>query len=287
MLAIRKSIQFVKDNKARMFWLWMAYQAIKGSLTLTLIWIPLFLLWKRNGGLETFWPDWGSFILANLAFVGSHIALLLPAVKASLINRVGRTAFWTLFTLVSISSFAFALYTALLAPRDVVWAISLWHVAVTIALTVLSVFFLVFGILSPNALSISIRPAAFEPNAPGFLRITRHPILWAIVFWAIGHIISNGEASLIVFFGLQAVFSLVGMTMLDKRQKRLRGEECWKEVSQSTGFFPNPLRLRLSFKDGAIKRPWRAALIAGLLFVALIVIHPFLFGVSPLSWLMS
>ena len=29
----------------RAFWIWIAYQSIKGTLTLLLIWIPLFLLW--------------------------------------------------------------------------------------------------------------------------------------------------------------------------------------------------------------------------------------------------
>lgn len=29
----------------RAFWMWVAYQSIKGTLTLLLIWIPLFLLW--------------------------------------------------------------------------------------------------------------------------------------------------------------------------------------------------------------------------------------------------
>lgn len=34
-----------KPNKKKMFWAWIAYQSIKGTLTLSFIWIPVFYLW--------------------------------------------------------------------------------------------------------------------------------------------------------------------------------------------------------------------------------------------------
>jgi len=34
-----------KPNKKKMFWAWIAYQSIKGTLTLSLIWVPIFYLW--------------------------------------------------------------------------------------------------------------------------------------------------------------------------------------------------------------------------------------------------
>lgn len=42
---IRSGISFLNANKKRFFWAWVAYQAVKGSITLSLIWIPLFLAW--------------------------------------------------------------------------------------------------------------------------------------------------------------------------------------------------------------------------------------------------
>lgn len=39
-----------RKEGGRLFWVWVAYQAIKGMLTLTLIWIPLFLVWLRSNG---------------------------------------------------------------------------------------------------------------------------------------------------------------------------------------------------------------------------------------------
>ncbi len=39
--------KFKKPGK-NMFWAWIAYQSIKGTLTLSFIWIPLFYIWYTN-----------------------------------------------------------------------------------------------------------------------------------------------------------------------------------------------------------------------------------------------
>ncbi len=46
----RRAIAYLKIHKKELFWVWIAYQSIKGMATLTLIWIPLYLVWKKSGG---------------------------------------------------------------------------------------------------------------------------------------------------------------------------------------------------------------------------------------------
>ncbi|MEM9939772.1 MAG: hypothetical protein AAFZ91_12925 [Pseudomonadota bacterium] len=46
----RAGIRWLNANKKRFFWWWVGYQAIKGVITLSLIWIPLLLLWLRSRG---------------------------------------------------------------------------------------------------------------------------------------------------------------------------------------------------------------------------------------------
>ena len=46
----RRAVAYLKAHKKELFWVWIAYQSIKGMATLTLIWIPLYLVWKKNGG---------------------------------------------------------------------------------------------------------------------------------------------------------------------------------------------------------------------------------------------
>jgi len=47
---LRTGIRWLNANKKRFFWWWVGYQAVKGLLTLSLIWIPLLLLWLRSRG---------------------------------------------------------------------------------------------------------------------------------------------------------------------------------------------------------------------------------------------
>ncbi len=46
---IRNGIAYLKANKKRLFWYWIAYQSIKGMITLSIIWIPLLLVWLNKG----------------------------------------------------------------------------------------------------------------------------------------------------------------------------------------------------------------------------------------------
>ncbi len=39
-----KALKFKKPAK-NLFWAWIAYQTVKGTLTTSLIWIPLFWAW--------------------------------------------------------------------------------------------------------------------------------------------------------------------------------------------------------------------------------------------------
>lgn len=45
---LRAGIKWLNANKKRFFWWWIGYQAIKGAITLTLIWIPIALIWWRG-----------------------------------------------------------------------------------------------------------------------------------------------------------------------------------------------------------------------------------------------
>jgi hypothetical protein len=39
---------FFKKPAKNLFWTWIAYQTVKGTLTLSLIWIPLLYTWLHS-----------------------------------------------------------------------------------------------------------------------------------------------------------------------------------------------------------------------------------------------
>lgn len=94
-------------------------------------------------------------------------------------------------------------------------------------------------------------------NMPGNVkRFTRHPMLWGLVTWAVAHLLANGDLAGVVFFASLGIFGLLAMLSAN-----LRGA-----VKQSK-------KLPLT-KDLLI-------IVAGtVVYVIIILLHPYLFGVD-------
>ena len=43
--APRQALKTISARKKELFWVWIAYQSVKGLITTSLIWVPLILLW--------------------------------------------------------------------------------------------------------------------------------------------------------------------------------------------------------------------------------------------------
>ena len=59
-----------------------------------------------------------------------------------------------------------------------------------------------FMVKNPTNVGMSIDSSEQAVEmAKGVTRITRHPLQWAIILWAIGHIVANGDYVSVIFFG--------------------------------------------------------------------------------------
>ena len=47
-MTLWRSIRKREGVGKKLFWVWIAYQSIKGVITLSLIWVPLFLVWRQG-----------------------------------------------------------------------------------------------------------------------------------------------------------------------------------------------------------------------------------------------
>jgi uncharacterized membrane protein len=136
---------------------------------------------------------------------------------------------------------------------------------------------LALGIGIPNPFSIGgAGSARFDPARPGVLALTRHPVLAAIVLWAGAHVPPNGDIATASLFGAFAAMGVLGMRALDARRRRAWGEARWRRMTQATGTW----RIGGSGLTGA-SIVMRAALGLGG-WLLLLVLHPILFGASPL-----
>lgn len=100
-------------------------------------------------------------------------------------------------------------------------------------------------------------PAAYLP--PGLIKATlRHPMVTAIILWALGHLLANGDLASLLLFGSFLVYGLVDRVA----------------VIQRTG----PVPAKLSSRSDLI-----AILVGAGAFGVMLWLHPLLFGVSPLG----
>jgi uncharacterized membrane protein len=115
----------------------------------------------------------------------------------------------------------------------------------------------------------------------GMLRVTRHPFLWGVALWAIGHLIVKGDAASIVLFGSLLALALFGTVSIDAKRRRALGA-AWDAFAAQTSNLPFAAiaagRQRLDLREIGW---WRIAL-AVVVWAVLAWAHPYLFGVRAL-----
>ena len=226
---------------------------------------------------------WAELTAAFGAFLVSHIVPARPPMRGWLRSALGPAGYLTLYSAVSLAMLGWLIVAAGRAPYVELWAFAPWQLWVpNIAMPVACVL-AALGAGAVNPFSFAGRaPERFDPANPGVAGLTRYPVLWAVVLWAIAHIGPNGNLAHVLLFGAFAAFGLIGMRMFERRRKRTWGEDVWVARAANTSLVPFAAIIAGRASLGPILRqPLRIA--AGLAaWFALLVLHPILFGVSPL-----
>jgi uncharacterized membrane protein len=186
-------------------------------------------------------------ILGIIVLIGIHFLPALPELRDSLMSRLGRNGYRALFSIVSLLGLALVVWGFAKAPVIQIWVPPLWtrHLAL---LLMLPVFPLLFAAYLPGKIKAKVR----------------YPMLAAIKFWALAHLIANGDLASIILFGSFLAFAVVDRILI----KRRGGAEPVLAVSEAKA-----------------RRNDLISLGAGLaLYVAFLFwLHPLLIGVSPLA----
>ena len=210
-----------------------------------------------------------SLVIAGIAFCGSHVLLSSTGLRGSLRDQLGERGFLAVYSLTALVTFAWFLMAYAHAPTILLWPRQMWMALVPIVAMPLATILLVAGYTTPNPTAVGMeRAARADDPAPGILRVTRHPVMWAIGLWAISHMIANGDLRSLLFFGAFAALSLGGTLLID-RKKRLALGSNWSRLAEVTSNLPFAAlvtgRTRLRWRDISLLR-----LIAGLLLYAVL-----------------
>jgi uncharacterized membrane protein len=220
-----------------------------------------------------------SLAIAGVAFCGSHTLLSSTRLRGSLRDQLGEQGFLLVYSLTALVTFAWFVVAYARAPTILLWAPPRWMALVPVLVMPLATILLVAGYTTPNPTAVGMeRRARADDPAPGILRVTRHPVMWAVGLWALSHLIANGDLGSLWFFGSIGVLALGGTVLID-RKKRLALGSHWQRLASVTSNLPFAAlaagRTRLRWRDIGVLRPVAALLLYAVLYLA----HPIFTGV--------
>ena len=219
------------------------------------------------------------FFAALALFLLSHAIPARPGLRQRLVGTLGERPYQLLYSLLSLVLLAWLISAATRAPYVPLWDLTIEQYWVPVVLMLPAFILFAGGAIAPNPLSISFSRRPFDPERAGIVAVTRHPVLWGFALWAFAHVVPNGDLVSLIMFGGFGLFALAGMALIDRRKKRQLGDE-WEALARRTSlipFAPPPgERLPLDWRGLAV-----ALAVGLLLYVALLHLHPILFGPDP------
>lgn len=228
-----------------------------------------------------------NLIAAAAFFVLIHLLVSGTRLRAAIVGKIGEGPYMGLFSLVSVAGLAW-LIIAFGQARPQAWNLAYWGVApvarhIQMGLQLLAMLLLVPGLTTPNPTSARQEATLDRPDViKGMLRITRHPFLWGVAIWALGHLLVNGERASIILFGSMLALALFGTASIDAKRKRALGDK-WDAFAAQTSNVPFGAIAagKQSLKLGEVGW-WRIAL-ALAVWAALLWGHAYIAGVPALG----
>lgn len=225
---------------------------------------------------------WLPFTLAFAAFFASHTVPARPPVRTWLASALGERGYLVVYAGVSLGVLGWLIAAAAHAPFVELWAFRPWQLWVPNAVMPVVCLLASHGVAAPNPLGFGGRGNdRFDPDAPGIIGLTRHPVLWALALWSLSHLVANGDLAHVILFATFAAFALLGMGMLDRRIRRRVGEAEWRRLAGRTSLVPGAALLAGRWRPRAGPDPLRSGIALGA-WAGLLWLHEAVIGVSPL-----
>jgi uncharacterized membrane protein len=224
-------------------------------------------------------------IAAAATFVLMHLLISGTRLRNWAVGVVGEGPYMGLYSLASVAALIWLGFTfagARATPADVdLWTGTPTTRGAQLGLQLIAAFFIVAGITTPNPTTVGQQGMLNRTDSiTGMLRITRHPFLWGVMLWAVGHLIVNGDLAGLILFGSMLVLAAAGTTSIDAKRRRALGES-WDAFAAKTSNIPFAAIIagRQNLRIGEIGW-WRFAT-AFAVYTGILAMHARVFGASP------
>jgi uncharacterized membrane protein len=215
--------------------------------------------------------------LAILAFVGGHFLLSRQPVRRPIAARVGELAFSGLYSSVMLAAFVWMVTAYRAAPFIPLWSVPPAARMIPTIVMPFACLLLVGSLTVRNPTLIMQSIAANGDPAPGLLKVTRYPMLWAFGLWAVAHLIVNGDVAALPLFGGIAILALGGTLAIDAK-RRARDPVGFARLAAQTSNMPLAALIAGRTRVNVGDIGWWRLLLAAALYVSLIFAHPLFSG---------
>jgi uncharacterized membrane protein len=223
-----------------------------------------------------------SLALATAAFVGTHLALSHPF-RTRLVQNVGEAGFTGLYSIIALFTFGSMIlaYTAIDVSVPYWIAPAWWWVAASGVMLFASILLVGAFVKNPAFPHPQPKKNASRP-ATGVFAITRHPMNWAIILWALVHLSLWWSPRNIIVAAGMLVLAVAGSMGQDRKKRAVIGR-AWHDWEARTSFVPFAALLtgRIPWRNAA--PGWIALAGGAALWLAAIWLHQP--SVSPLDFL--
>jgi uncharacterized membrane protein len=198
--------------------------------------------------------------LGTALFVGVHLVPMVPRWRLALIGRFGEGPYKAGFSLLALAGLIGAIVAYRFTPHVPLWT-SPEPLRAVSAILMLGAVLLFAG----------------AKGVPWFKRIVRHPMLWGTGLLGVAHLLVNGEPAGVILFGGLVLFGFAWQPLTDRRDTAL-DPAGWEETRRTTSFWPFAKWHARS--DPVTLRP---LIIGVIVYVALVLVHPWLFGAPVIA----
>jgi uncharacterized membrane protein len=218
-----------------------------------------------------------------ILFAGTHLFISSAFVRPRLVQRLGEQPFRGVY---SLAAFATLIPLTIVFARHKHAGALLWYLRDAAPLRWLAwlmmltaLIFFVAGLVNPSPATIG---ASAERPVAGILKVTRHPSFIAFALFGIAHLLMNGWAGDVLFFGSFPALGIAGGIHQDRRKLHEIGEPYRRFVAE-TSFFPGVALFDGRQRWSGADMPWTAIAIGAAATIIIIILHPIIFGGSPLG----
>ena len=213
-------------------------------------------------------------LAATAVFLLTHFVPSTP-LRPVLVKALGEWPYRGLYSLVALGGLVWMAQAYGNAPSEPLWT---GLRLVPAALMPIAFILLVCGYSqNPTAIGAERLLKGDEP-ARGMIRITRHPIMWAIMLWSGAHLLARGDLASAIFFGGFLLLAALGTITMESRKKF---NPDWPRFAAATSNVPFVAvvqrRNRIVWREIGWFKPLTGLALCGTFFAA----HQWLFGARP------